>query len=230
MNSSDKLHAFLVFIRLLPAYGHVYIMKTNLYLSSEEALETFRAFVQMYEDTSGSYFEELCKCLAIKNIPKGEILLSEGQVCDHIYFLANGFCFCYYIRDGKEFITDFFSRGEFCLLYHSFFARRNSLFTMKTSEYSTVLMLGYTDFVRLFRDFPEFRALMFRIAVHRFIRQESVEYVFRCFTAEERIVHFWKLHQLQEWIQHIPQYRIASWLNMTPETFAKIWGSLNRLR
>lgn len=103
-------------------------------------------------------------------------------------------------------------------------------FTVKTSECSTILVLGYTDFVMLFRDFPEFRALMFRIAVHRFIRQESVEYVFRCFTAEERIVHFWKLHQLQEWIQHIPQYRIASWLNMTPETFAKIWGSLNRLR
>lgn len=202
-------------------------MKTNLYISSEEALETFRSFVRMYEATSAGYFEELCKRLSVKNFSKGEIILSEGQVCDHIYFLADGFCFSYYVRDGKEFIMDLFSRGEFCVLYHSFFARRNSLFTVKTSEYSTLLLLGYSDFMTLFREFPGFRQLMFQIAIHRFVRQESVEYVFRCFTAEERIVHFCQLHQLQEWIQHIPQYRIASWLNMAPETFAKIWGKLN---
>lgn len=202
-------------------------MKTNLYISSEEALEIFHSFVRMYETASGGYFEELCKRLSVKNFSKGEIILSEGQVCDHIYFLADGFCFSYYVRDGKEFITDFFSQGEFCVLYHSFFARHNSLFTVKTSECSTLLLLGYSDFITLFRDFSGFRQLMFQIAVRRFIRQESIEYVFRCFTAEERIVHFCQLHQLQEWIQHIPQYRIASWLNMAPETFAKIWGKLD---
>lgn len=198
----------------------------NAYISSEEALNAFRSSVESYLGTSSIYYEELCKRLVLKFIPKGEIFVSEGQVCNYFYFLASGFCFRYYVRDGKEFITDFFEEGEFAFISHSFFARRNSLFNMRTSENCTFLVLGYTDFLTLFKDFPDFRELLFQVFLQRFIRQECIEPIFRCYTAKERILYFYRSHQIQHWIQHIPQYRIASRLNMTPEVFAKIWGQL----
>lgn len=105
--------------------------------------------------------------------------------------------------------------------------RRNSLFNMKMSENCTFLVLGYSDFIELFKEFPEFKELITWLVIQRLILREYLEPVFRCHTAKARIQHFYKSHQIQEWMQHIPPYRIASWLNMTPEVFAKIWGRLD---
>lgn len=198
----------------------------NAYISSEEAFNALRLSVESYLRTSSIYYEELCKRLVVKDIPKGEIFVSEGQACNFFYFLADGFCFRYYVREGKEFITDFFEVGEFAFITHSFFAHQNSLFNMRTSENSTFLVLGYADCMKLCEDFPDFKELIFQIVLQQFIRKECIEPIFRCYTAKERILHFYKSHQIQNWIQHIPQYRIASRLNMTPEVFAKIWGGL----
>lgn len=201
-------------------------MKRNAYISSEEAFDTLRSFVESYLDISSLSYEELCKCLVLKYVPKGETFVSEGQVCNYLYFLANGFCFHYYVREGREFVTDFFEKGQFAFISSSFFLRQNALSNMRTSENSTFLVLGYTDFERLFKDFHDFKELIFRIVLQRIIRKECTEPVFRCYPAKERILYFYRSHQIQNWIQHIPQYRIASRLNMTPEVFAKIWGQL----
>lgn len=198
----------------------------NAYISSEEALNALRSSVESYLDTSSICYEEFCKRLVLKSIPQREVFISEGQVCNYLYFLADGFCFRYYVREGKEYVTNFFEKGEFVFISHSFFARRNSLFNMKTSENCTFLVLGYTDFTTLLKDFPDFRELVFQVILRQFIRQECIEPIFRCYTAKERILYFYQSHQIQNWIQHIPQYRIASRLHMTPEVFAKIWGRL----
>lgn len=202
-------------------------MKAKVYLSSEAAFDALRSSVESYLSISSDYYEELCKRLTLKRIPRGEMLIGEGQVCDYLYFLAGGFCFTYYVRDGKEFVTNLFAEGEFVFISHSFFGRRNSLFNMKTSENCTFLVLGYSDFIELFKEYQEFKELITWLVIQRLILQECIEPVFRCHTAKARILHFYKSHQIQEWMQHIPQYRIASWLNMTPEVFAKIWGRLD---
>lgn len=202
-------------------------MKRKVYISSEEAFDALRSSVESYLSISLFCYEELCKRLVVKHIPRGERLVEEGRVCDYLYFLASGFCFCYYVRDGKEFVTDLFGQGEFAFISHSFWGRRNCLFNVRASEDTTFLVLGYSDFMTLFKDFPDFKELTARIVIQRLIRQECIEPVFRCHAAKARILHFYKSHQIQEWMQHIPQYRIASWLDMTPEVFAKIWGRLD---
>lgn len=80
--------------------------------------------------------------------------------------------------------------------------------------------------MKLCEDFPDFKELIFQIVLQQFIRKECIEPIFRCYTAKERVLHFYKSHQIQNWIQHVPQYRIASRVNMTAEVFAKIWGGL----
>lgn len=201
-------------------------MKNHSFASQEDIFDSLQSALTSYHIHSASYYEEFCKRALVRNALKGETLVAEGQVCDSLFFVVEGFCFCYYIRDGKECIMDFFRKGEFAVIFHSFWKRQPSFLTLKTSEKTTVLVLKYTDFVWLFDAFPDFRELIFLIQMNYLIREETVRCVLRCYSAEERILFFLKSHEIQLFMRHIPQYRIASWLNMAPETFAKIWGQL----
>lgn len=210
----------------MPAFNSIY-MKTNLFTSHEESFNFLQFCLESYHKSSGVYFEELCKRTVVKNLLKGEILVADGQICDYYYFFVEGFCFSYYTKDGKECIMDFFQKSDFATIYHSFWDRTCSCFTVKTSENSTVLMVKYSDFIWLLEHYPTFSELMFLLLIRRLMSEEVRRYVIHCYMAEERILHFVKTKEIQEFMQHIPQYRIASWLNMAPETFAKLWGQID---
>lgn len=210
----------------MPAFNSMY-MKTNLFASQEETFDLLQSILESYHKNSGMYYDELCKRSTVRNISKGETIIAEGQICDSCYFLITGFCFSYYSKEGKECIMDFFQKGDFMTVHHSFWERTSSNFTVKSSESSIVLMVKYSDFIWLLENYPDFRELLFLILIRHVMSEETRRYVIRCYMAEERIFRFVKSKEIQEFMKHIPQYRIASWLNMAPETFAKLWGQLD---
>lgn len=202
-------------------------MKNESFISQDEVYLILRSFLCENHNISIPCFNEISQLSTIKNVRKGELVLSEGQLCDHIFFIAKGFCFTYYVWEGKEHVMDFFREGTFAIIFHSFFKRQSSLLNMRVSENSTLVSLKYSDFLYLLNSHSEFRDMMCRLYIEYWIKREINQHVFRCYTAEERIFFFLKSHEIQDLMRHVPQYRIASWLNMAPETFAKIWGSIN---
>ena len=60
------------------------------------------------------------------------------------------------------------------------------------------------------------------------VESEERYYRMRSNNAEGRIRYYQDTHDIQFLLQHVPQYSVASYLNMTPETFAKIWGQQNK--
>ena len=202
-------------------------MKNESFISQDEVYLILRSFLCENHNISIPCFNELWQQATVKNIKKGGLVLSEGQLCEHIFFIAQGFCFTYYVWEGKEHVLDFFKKGSFAIVFHSFFKRQSSFFNIRVSENSTLVGLKYSDFIDLLNRYNEFNDMMCRLYIEYWIKRETNQHVFRCYTAEERIFFFLKSHEIQDLMRHVPQYRIASWLNMTPETFAKIWGSIN---
>lgn len=203
------------------------MMKNKSFISQEEVYTVLQSYLVENHYISDECFNELCRRIVIKTAKKEEVVSAEGQICDHIFFVAQGFCFTYCIWEGKEYILDFFKEGTFALIFHSFFGHQSSFLNMKVSEHSTLAVLKHSDYIWLSNEYKDFRDVMCRIYTDSLIRLETIQRVFRCYTAEERINFFFKSHEIQFLMKHIPQYRIASWLNMAPETFAKIWGKIN---
>ncbi|MFM9837193.1 MAG: Crp/Fnr family transcriptional regulator [Cyclobacteriaceae bacterium] len=76
-------------------------------------MNTFRQFIQNYTTLSESDWNEISKCFEQRIIQKDEILLAEGKICRHLYFIESGLLRFYIIKGGND-ITKFFTDAPYC--------------------------------------------------------------------------------------------------------------------
>lgn len=184
----------------------------------------FRKYYPVSDEMCEAFFE----CCSLEHFKRGDLLVAEEMECNCLYFILQGFCSCYYVKDGKEYVLNFSQEGDFCLLPHSFLGGNKSLLNIKAMKKTMALCLRLEDFERLGENYPDFVKLFYHVLKGLVIKYEEREYRIRSNDAEGRIVYYQNIHELQHLLQHVPQYCVASWLNMTPETFAKILGRLNK--
>lgn len=177
---------------------------------------------------SESMWEYICDNSTFQSFSKDELLLAEDRECAHIYFIARGFCSCFYQKDGKECVMQFAREGDFCASYHSFLSKNKSFLSIKATEHTDVICIHRDHFEQLWKDYPEFITLFCRILESHVVSIEDRIYRMRSNQAGDRVKHYLRTKEIQNLKKHVPQYSIASYLNMTPETFAKIFGDLSR--
>lgn len=76
-----------------------------------------------------------------KPFHKGDFLIREGQVCQHLFFVRTGMVKLCSSNDDREFIMRFFSENMFVTVFNSFTEQIPSHFQIKALEDGTVLML-----------------------------------------------------------------------------------------
>ena len=176
--------------------------------------------------------EELCDAIfersSVLHFDKGEYLSIEDKECNTLFFVIRGFCSCFYHKDGKECILDFISPGSFCTSFYGFYGNEKSLFNIKAIENTIAIALSKENFNELKRESSEFVAFFNRILEIQTSKLEDRLFRMISNRAEERVKHYMKTREIQYLLKHVHQYSVASYLNMTPETFAKIFGKLNK--
>ena len=162
--------------------------------------------------------------ISIKDIPKGDFILQEGSVCNHIYFLHSGFARQFYYKNGKE-ITEWFAASkEFCFSIESYFHQTPSKLMIQTLEDSTVIFLhrdAYMELSKIQSDLSQLAIKMF--AESLVFSQRRMEHVL-FESAKDRYVHL--LETKPNIIQKVPLAYIASFLGITQETLSRIRGQL----
>jgi CRP-like cAMP-binding protein len=73
----------------------------------------FKKFIENYTEVSSSDWEIISKCFDCRIIKKNEIILSEGEICKHLYFLESGLLRYFITKDGNE-VTKFFTIAPYC--------------------------------------------------------------------------------------------------------------------
>lgn len=155
--------------------------------------------------------------LFVKKVKKNETLLEEGQQCKNIYFVKSGAVKQYYLSDGKEFIQNFFFEGNMAAHFNSFLSQTTSHSYLEALEGTELWVLNYHNFEKILLASPEFSQqlaiMMSKMNAHRvnLLLLSDAMLRYKKFLSEE-----------PQLLQRVPQYMIASYLGMTPETLSRI--------
>ncbi len=166
-------------------------------------------------------FEAFLNCVFLRSFDKKALLAEEGRFCKYIYFIEQGACYSYIVdRKGDKHAMQFALEGYWISDLYSFFSNRKGIYTIETLEPARVLLLNRENFRKACNLCPEidrfFRLLIqnaFVALQYRLAKTNSED-------AESRYMEF--SQQFPKFTQRIPQYLIASYLGIKPQSLSRI--------
>src|SRR6185437_586404 len=188
-------------------------------------MEEVLSFLNKIAEAEGHPLSPAClaylrKTVKIRTVGKDGHLLTEGQVCDSLYFIVSGLLKCYYMLHGKEVCGWFFGETETVVAVDSFCDQRPSKDFIQALEDCVLFYMTYDELNYLYRNFVEFNAVRavltykyFRIW-HRHARN------IRRLTKDER--YRLLMEPQPDLINRIPVKDMASYLDMSRETLSRM--------
>ncbi|KQT23277.1 Crp/Fnr family transcriptional regulator [Chryseobacterium sp. Leaf405] len=163
----------------------------------------------------------------VKKIQKNQFLLQYGEVCRYIYFVEKGLLKMYSIdKNGKEHIIQFAPESWLTSDRSSLYFNEKSIYYIEAVEDSEVLLL-HPDFINnLIGEFPNSLEKS-DILLQKHIKnlQDRINSLLGE-TAEERYMKFIKMYP--DLLLRVPQWMIASYLGITPESLSRVRKELAR--
>lgn len=156
-----------------------------------------------------------------ENFKKKELLLQEGQTSNKQYFIVKGLI-RFYINNnkGSEQTIQFGIENWWITDYLSFQYKTPTHFNIQAIENLEVLSIDRKSFDELLERIPKLEKY-FRLVIQKSFgaSQVRITYLFTM-SAEERYHHM--NNMFPEFIQRVPQYMIASYLDFSAEFMSKI--------
>lgn len=182
----------------------------------ETLFKTFEQFIVL-SDQERQIITEIFKPLELK---KGNYFSEMGKLNKRVGFLVEGLVYYYVIKGEDESITDFTKEGEFVSEYHTFINQTKATQSIKTVEDCKFLVMDYNSIQRLYNEIKEGNKFGRMILEHRFgiiVNQLLSLYMH---SPEERYLFF--LKNYPDLAQRVPQYLIAAFIGVKPQSLSRI--------
>lgn len=180
-------------------------------------LDTIRQIINLDKEAEESIttsFKEL-------KIKKGDHFLKEGEPNLLLGFIVNGLVRIYITKKGEEqSCIDFSKEGEFITVYESFLQKGISTQSIQAIEDTTLLVINNNDLQNLYQNIPNGDKLGRIVIEKRFIELAKQLYSIYLHNSEQRYLHFVKTYP--DLLQRIPQYYIASFVGVKPQSLSRI--------
>lgn len=162
-----------------------------------------------------------------KKVPKHDFLLQSGEVCKNIFFVEKGLLRMYSIdKNGKEHIIQFAPESWIISDRSSIYFNEKSKYYIEAVEDSEVLILNVDFFNKLLEEFPDsIEKSDLLVQKHVKSLQDRINSLLGE-TAEERYMKFTKMYP--DLMLRVPQWMIASYLGITPESLSRVRKELAR--
>jgi CRP-like cAMP-binding protein len=154
-----------------------------------------------------------------RSVKKGTILLKEGQKSKDGYFILKGCIRKYYIINGEEKTTDFFTEMQ-GLTPHCVTNKAPSEYFISCVE-DTILTVADPDIgVEVNAKFPKFE-IMCRILSEELLAKEQINFdEFKTSSPEKRYLNL--LQKRPDLTQRVPQHQLASYLGIKPQSLSRL--------
>jgi CRP-like cAMP-binding protein len=177
-------------------------------------------FISKLLPNHGINFSEFDPQLKEREVSKGEYLFCEGSICQFVGFIVKGCFRVFFLKEGKEITFDFFCENRFIVDYESYFRKQPTLFYFQAVEPSTLLILNDTCIEMLFEKPPNGQRLQRIILEAVFFRFRDQLLSLYTDKPEERYLNL--LQSQPELVQRVPQYYLASYLGIEPESLSRL--------
>jgi CRP-like cAMP-binding protein len=183
--------------------------------------DNFQKYLIEKARLSEAEITSLLPCFSLNQVKKGTVLLAEGNVGRHAYFVESGLLRLYSIdKQGKEHILQFAPENWWLSDRSLLNSPEPSVYFIDAYENTTVVLLNQ-DFVHKAAAIsPAFRVFHDQI-LQRHINQlyHRVNMLIGA-SAKDRYLHF--LQNYPNITQRVPQWMIASYLGITAESLSRV--------
>lgn len=181
--------------------------------------ETLFNFISKYISLNEDEKNAIISLNIFRSVKKGEILLKEGQKTKDSYFVLKGCIRTYYVLDGEEKTTAFYTEMEAftppCVI-----SKTPSEYYVSCVE-DSILTVSNSDMeVEVNSKFPKFE-IMCRILSEELLAQQRTDFdLFKTSSPEQRYLNL--LESRPDLIQRVPQHQLASYLGITPQSLSRL--------
>lgn len=188
--------------------------------------QQLKNYMNRYVSFSDKEIDLFFNYLEVNTYTKKEILLEINQICNHHYFIIDGLLRAHYINEkGNDKTIQFAIENWWITNLESYVRETPSTFIIDALEKSTILSINKENLEKAFLQIPKLERLFRMIAENTLIAIQRKNEYYLNLSSKQRFITL--LESIPDFLQRVPMYMIASYLDMTPEYLSEIRKSIS---
>lgn len=183
--------------------------------------DIFKDFIFELAEVNKQDMNRIISCITTHKIKRNTIILYQGEVCNHFYFLEKGCMRTYYItQDGQEKTRLISFDNTPVTALTSFINQKPSVEYIDALEDSELLSISHDDFFTLVNEIPSWGLFYRRMLELAFTFQNNRIEDLVTLSAKDRYEKL--LKDRPHYIQRLSNRIVASYLGISQETLSRL--------
>lgn len=185
---------------------------------SRQLIKEIKALTDVTDSDIADFMQSMQRLF----IPKGDCFLQVGQVSRRMGYIERGLMIHYQMHDGNECPTGFTKEYEWVAYLKSFTTGSPSDTSIRALEDTELLVLTSETMAKVFELQPKFMAVRSFYTDQFLVR--TVEHLSDLANMKARDRYHKFVEQNPDLLNRIPQYLIAAYLGMRPQSLSRLRG------
>jgi signal-transduction protein with cAMP-binding, CBS, and nucleotidyltransferase domain len=173
-----------------------------------------------YLQISEEGIEEIFSAIHFKCYEEGTVLVQSGEVSNDCCLILKGCVRQYHLQEGDEITTFFFTEDQWFASYYSAKNSKPVKYYLACVEDTVLAVMNIESEYELFKKYPEFESVCRTGIEEQLEKYQELLVAFMSFSPMQRYKNV--LKNRPDLIQRVPQYQLASYLGITPESLSRI--------
>lgn len=187
---------------------------------SENITQPLLSYIRRYVELSPEDVDAINSAYQTREFKKGDFFINQGDHIDEVAFVIEGVMRVYRTDKGKEVTLFLRDENSFVTSVTGYSTHRLSPYSVQALEDSTLLVMSSEDRATLFEEcqaYQRFSMMMLERTV------QDMEGRIDSQIADNAANRYLRLLQDHpSLIQRVPQYHLASYLGVTPESLSRL--------
>jgi CRP-like cAMP-binding protein len=189
-------------------------------MTNHEGKEQLLAYISTFIQLDDREIEAILSQVPVRNYKAGDVLLREGMIAKVSYFNLKGCVRLYYLIDGEEKTTFFYTENQFITSMRSFTTSTPADHYLECVEDCTLALIPYEVEKQLLNRFPRLETFARINLEQELANYQEMLSSFLISNPEQRYQNLLKNNP--DLLQRVPLYQLASYIGVKAESLSRI--------
>lgn len=180
-----------------------------------------KSVFQSIQQFSSQELDLLDDLITVRTLKKGELLLTENQVCNEVVFIKKGILRSFFVNHKGDEITNCFAfENEFMASFASFITKEKAEENIQALADTDLQILDRKALEKLYQSGSNWQETGRKLTELEFVNLHKRMVSFQKLSGAQRYEELYRNHQ--KYLQLIPLQYLASYLGVTPRHLSRI--------